>query len=301
MQRGKIPFLLVMLGLPLALFAMFVLSPFVQTFYLATTDWTGYTPSYNAVGLRNFQWIVETDGRFWAGLRNNLVLLVVVPAITLALSLLFATLLNLSGSTKAGQVRGVPGAGFYRILFFMPQVISVVALGIMFQQVLQPHGLLNSLLHVVGVDAPSWLADPRTALAAVVAVMVWMNVGFYMVFFSAAMASIPRELFEAAAIDKANSRQTFFRITLPLLWPAVQTAIVYLAIMCLDVLAIVQVMTIGPGGPNDTTTVMALSLLESKNEGLFGYASAQGVVIFAITLVLAALMLRITRREQVQM
>ncbi|MFW6598543.1 carbohydrate ABC transporter permease [Propionibacteriaceae bacterium Y2011] len=307
MKRGQTAFLITFLVLPLALFGIFVVSPYVQAFYLGMTDWTGYSETFNIVGLQNFAYIFGFEGVadavFWRGLRNNLVLLVTVPVITIVIALFFASMLNLSGSTKGGQIKGVPGSGFFRILFFVPQVISVAALGILFQQLFQPNGLLNSLIRLVapGSNPPAWLVDTRFALACVVVVLVWMNVGFYMVYFTAAMASIPRELLEAAAIDRAGKLATFMRITLPLLWPSVQTAFIYIAILSLDALAIVQVMTVGPGGPDSATTVMALSLFLSKQEGYFGYASAQGVIIFLITLVLAALTFRITRREQVEL
>jgi N-acetylglucosamine transport system permease protein len=301
----KYVFIGTFLLLPMIIFLIFVVSPYVQAFYLALTNWTGYSPSFEFIGLQNFEALFglgafNPDRVFWAGLRNNLILLVIVPAISIAIALFFASMLNLSGSTKAGQLRGVAGSAFYRVLFFVPQVISVAALAIMFQQVFHPGGLLNSLLRLLGVaDPPSWLADPNTALLTVIIVMVWMNVGFYMVYFSAAMSGIPRELLEAAAIDKASRFQTFMRITLPLLRSSIIIAYIYLGVLCLDAFAIVQLMTIGPGGPNETTTVMALSIYKSfKEQGQFGYATAQGVVLFLITMVLAALTLRITRREQ---
>ena len=304
-QVQKYVFIVSFLIVPMIIFLIFVVSPYLQAFYLALTNWTGYSPSFEFVGLQNFAALFglgdfNPDRVFWAGLRNNLILLVIVPAVAIAIALFFASMLNLSGSTKAGQLRGVAGSTFYRVLFFVPQVISVAALAIMFQQVFHPGGLLNSLLRLIGIpDPPSWLADPNTALLTVIIVMVWMNVGFYMVYFSAAMSGIPRELLEAAAIDKASRFQTFLRITLPLLRSSIIVAYIYLGVLCLDAFAIVQLMTIGPGGPNETTTVMALSIYKSfKEQGQFGYATAQGVVLFLITMVLAALTLRITRREQ---
>ena len=293
------------LVLPMIIFLTFVVSPYLQAFYLALTDWTGYSPTFEFVGLQNFAALFgwggfNPDQVFWAGLRNNLILLLVVPAISIALALFFASMLNLSGSTRAGQLRGVAGSTFYRVLFFVPQVLSIAALAIMFQQVFHPGGLLNALLRLVGFERPpSWLADPSTALLTVIIVMVWMNVGFYMVYFSAAMSNIPRELLEAAAIDKASRIQTFLQVTLPLLRSSIVVAYIYLGLFCLDAFAVVQLMTIGPGGPNETTTVMALSIYKSfKEQGQFGYATAQGVVMFLITLVLAVLTLRIMRREQ---
>ncbi|MBA3528521.1 MAG: sugar ABC transporter permease [Propionibacteriaceae bacterium] len=307
MRKGKYPFLITFLFLPMVIFVILVVSPYAQAFYLALTNWTGYSPNYDFVGLQNFAYLfgigTAADKIFWAGLRNNMILLLVVPAVTIAIALFFATMLNLSGSTKGGQIRGVSGSGFYRILFFIPQVISVAALGIMFQQVFQPAGLLNALLRLLGIaDPPTWLADPNTSLLAVIVVMVWMNVGFYMVYFSAAMSGIPRELLEAASIDKAGRWATFRLITFPLLRPSLTVSFIYLGIAALDAFAIVQIMTIGPGGPNNSTTVMALSIYKSfKEQGLFGYATAQGIVLFVVTLVLAAFTLRATRKEQVEM
>lgn len=301
----KYLFIVSFLILPLIIFLIFVVSPYLQAFYLALTNWTGYSPNFEIVGLQNFAALFgvgefNPDRVFWAGLRNNLILLLVVPAVAIVIALFFASMLNLSGSTKAGQLRGVAGSAFYRVLFFVPQVVSVAALAIMFQQVFHPGGLLNALLRLLGVaDPPSWLADPNTALLTVIIVMVWMNVGFYMVYFSASMSNIPRELLEAAAIDKASRFQTFLRVTLPLLRSSITVAYIYLGVLCLDAFAVVQLMTIGPGGPNETTTVMALSIYKSfKEQGQFGYATAQGVVLFLITLVLAVFTLRITRREQ---
>lgn len=307
MRHGKYQFLAVFLVLPIALFALFVVSPYVQAFYLSLTNWTGYSPDFDFIGLGNFADLLGFDGQadvlFWKGLRNNLILLLIFPAVTIAIALFFSSMLNLSGSTKSGAVRGVRGAAFYRILFFVPQVISIAALAIMFQQVFQPDGLLNTLLRAIGIDdPPTWLADTGTALLTVIIVLVWTNVGFYMVYFSAAMANIPRELLEAAAIDKASRWQTFRLITFPLLRPSVTIAFIYLGIMALDAFAVVQIMTIGPGGPNDATTVMALSIYKNfKEGGLFGYASAQGVVLFLITLLLAGFTLRATRKDSVEL
>lgn len=306
MKKGQNTFLVVFLAIPLAVFAVFVVSPYLQAFYFAITDWGGYSPTFSIIGLDNFASIILAQGLsgkvFWIGLRNNLLLLLVVPVVTISIALFFASMVNLSGATRGGAVAGVPGSKFYKILFFVPQVISVAALGILFQQLFQPNGLLNSFIRLIpGAQPPAWLADTRFALICVMVVLIWMHVGFYMVYFTAAMASVPRELLEAAAIDRAGKWATFFRVTLPLLWPSVQTALIYLGIFALDALAIVQVMTVGPGGPDSATTVMALSLFQSKQDGYFGYASAQGVVIFVLTLALAALTLRMTRREQVEL
>jgi N-acetylglucosamine transport system permease protein len=121
------------------------------------------------------------------------------------------------------------------------------------------------------------------------------------VLFNAAMSGIPKDIFEAAIIDGATRPATFFRITLPLLWDTIQTSWVYLAILALDAYALVAVMTAGPGGPNNSTQVMALQIADNGFQyGRAGYASAMGVVLFFLTLIIAAVMLRVTRRERIE-
>ena len=156
-------------------------------------------------------------------------------------------------------------------------------------------------LGFLGLDTKRFLADPDLALWSVIWVVVWGSVGFYLVLFNAAISSVPRELFESAAIDGAGRFQSFARVTLPLLWDTVQTSWVYLAILALDLYALVAVMTVGPGGPDNATQVMSLQIAQNGFQfGRAGYASAMGVVLFFITLVIAAIMLRITRRDRVE-
>jgi len=154
----------------------------------------------------------------------------------------------------------------------------------------------------LGGLARSWLAEPAFALMAVMAVLVWSSVGFYVVLFSAAIEGIPRELFEAALLDGAGKWATFSRVTLPLVRETVQVAFVYLGIAALDAFAVVQVMTVGPGGPDGATEVIGLSLYRTAfTYGKFGYASAMGVALFFATLTLAVLALRSGRRERLEL
>ncbi|WP_217199639.1 carbohydrate ABC transporter permease, partial [Streptomyces buecherae] len=141
-------------------------------------------------------------------------------------------------------------------------------------------GALNSFLSGIGLDSvqPNWLGDPSLALWCVMAVMVWSNVGFYVVLFSAAMSTIPRDFYEAALLDGANRFTTFFRITLPLLWDTVQTGWVYMGILALDAFAVVQIMTVGPGGPDYSTEVLTWFVYtKGIRDGQAGYATALGV------------------------
>ncbi len=301
MQHRKYPFVVGFLILPLAVYAVFVISPFVQAFHYSLTDWTGVSPDFHYVGLANFRQLLD-DSVFQRAIRNNLVLLVGLPVLTVLLALVFAFLLNVGGRSRAG-VSGVRGSGFYKLAFFLPQVLAVPVIAVIWSVILDstPSGLANSALGRVGLGPSGWLADPRLALWCVLWVMVWGSVGFYLVLFNAAMSSIPRDIFEAALLDGASRVSTFARVTLPLLWDTIQTSWVYLAVLALDAYALVAVMTAGPGGPDNSTQVISLQIAQNGFEfGKAGYASAMGVVLFFFTLVIAVVMLRLTRRERIE-
>ncbi|WP_082115265.1 carbohydrate ABC transporter permease [Lentzea aerocolonigenes] len=276
----------------LVLHVIFVVSPYAQAFYLSLTDWNGVAGKANFVGFDNFERLAG-DSLFLDAIKNNLLLLLLMPAATIAIGLFLATMIQRGGSDGRSGVRG---ARFYEIVFFFPQLLSVAIVAVLWGFAYNPNnGLINGVLRAIGLDglARSWLAEPSLALFAVMAVMVWSGVGFYMVLFSAAIDGIPREIYEAALIDGASGWTTFWRITLPLLRDNVQVAFVYLGMVALDAFALVQIMTVGPGGPDGATEVMGLSLYRTAFEyGKFGYASAMGVALFFGTLVFALVALR---------
>jgi N-acetylglucosamine transport system permease protein len=293
MRHGRWRFLLGALVPALVLHVVFVLSPYAQAFYLSLTDWTGVAGDAHFVGAGNYARL-GGDSLFLDAVRNNAVMLAVVPFATIAIGLGLASLL-----------RTRRGASGYQIVYFFPQLLSLVVIGVLWSFVYNPNtGLLNSGLRAVGLGgvARSWLAEPNFALLAVMAVLVWSSVGFYVVLFRAAIDGIPAELYEAAVLDGAGGWTTFRRITLPLVRETVQVAFVYLGIAALDGFAVVQVMTVGPGGPDGATEVIGLSLYRSAfTYGKFGYASAMGVALFFATLTLAVLALRSGRRERLEM
>ena len=302
MRHGSYRFVASFLAIPLALYAIFVISPFVQAFYYSLTDWTGISPEFNFVGLDNFQ-TLASDAVFRQALGHNLILLIGVPLLTIFLALVFAYLLNVGGRANAAGVQGVRGNGFYKLAFFLPQVLSIPVIAVIWATVMTSTdtGLLNSFTRAIGLGSSEYLADPNIALYCVMWVMVWGSVGFYLVLFNAAMSGIPKDIFEAAIIDGAGRFATFYRITLPLLWDTIQTAWVYLAILALDAYALVAVMTAGPGGPDNSTQVMGLQIADNGFQyGRAGYASAMGVVLFFLTLIIAAVMLRATRRDRIE-
>ncbi|MFC6020975.1 carbohydrate ABC transporter permease [Plantactinospora solaniradicis] len=300
MRHGKYPLIITFLVPPLLLYGIFVLSPYLQAFQISTTDWLGYSPTANYVGLENFGTLLR-DGALWNAVRNNLVLLVMLPVVTIGLGLFFATMLNMGGRRGVAGVVGVRGSSVYRLVYFFPQVLSVVIIALLWKEVYHPNnGLLNATLRAVGLPAPTWLGDPRTAFWAVVAVMVWSNVGFYVVLFGAAMQAIPRDIYEAVMLDGASRFTTLVKVTIPLLWDTVQVAWIYLAIAALDGFILIQQMT--DGGPNHSSDVIGLRMYNTAfgSETKFGYASAIGVVMFFLTLSVAVMALRAARRDRIE-
>jgi len=293
MRHGRWRFLLGALVPALVLHVVFVLSPYAQAFYLSLTDWTGVAGQAHFVGAGNYARL-GGDTLFLDAVRNNAVMLLVVPPATIGLGLGLAALM-----------RNRRGAGGFQIVYFFPQLLSLVVIGVLWSFVYNPNtGLLNSGLRAAGLGglARSWLAEPAFALPAVMAVLVWASVGFYVVLFAAAIEAIPVSLFEAAQLDGAGDWTVFWRITVPLVRESVQVAFVYLGIAALDGFAVVQVMTVGPGGPDGATEVIGLSLYRNAfTYGKFGYASAMGVALFFATLTLAVLALRAGRKERLEL
>ncbi|MBH5337478.1 sugar ABC transporter permease [Streptomyces pactum] len=292
------------LSVPLVIYAVFVISPFVQAIYYSFTDWTGLSSDYKMVGFKNYDWLLNDDV-FWKALGHNILLLLILPLVTLGLGLFFAFMLNVGGRRrKNAAVAGVQGSSIYKVIYFFPQVLSIAIVALLFQFTYNPrNGALNAALDAVGLDSLEqlWLGDPELALWCLMAVMVWSNVGFYVVLFSAAMSSIPRDFYEAALLDGANRITTFFRITLPLLWDTVQTGWIYMGIIALDAFAVVQIMTVGPGGPADSTQVLGLYVYtKTFRDGQAGRATAIGVAMLVVTLIFAVIVSRLGRRERLE-
>ncbi len=309
MRYRKYPFIVGFLFVPVVLYAALVIWPYIQTFIYSLTNWSGESQTFQFVGFDNYKALL-TDHVFLTALGHNALLLVFLPVITILLALFFAFMLNVGGRSSTGGVRGVAGASFYKVVFFFPQVLSVAILAVLFEAVYRSDsgGLLNGVLVGLHLEDPNqpieWLSDPGTVLWCLLAIMVWQGVGFYLVLFSAAMQSIPKDIFEAALLDGAGRAQTFFKVTMPLLWDSVQTAWVYLAIAAMDFFALVSTLTPGTaygGGPNYHSEVLSTYLMRNfLYFGKSGYACAMGVVILLFTMIVSLLALRATRRERIE-
>jgi N-acetylglucosamine transport system permease protein len=308
MRKGQYRFVAGFLFIPVGLYLIFVIWPYLQTFGYSLTDWKGQSQTFSFVGLDNYTALFQDD-IFLKAIWHNILFLLFIPVITILLALFFAFMLNAGGRGRAGGVSGVAGSGFYKIVYFFPQVLSLAILAVLFGAVYRSDsgGMLNGFLMKLGLVEESspveWLNEPNFVLWALIAVVVWHGVGFYLVLFSAAMQAIPRDIYEAALIDGAGRAHTFFRITLPLLWDSVQTAWVYLGIAAMDMFILVSTMTAGEygGGPDHHSEVMATVMMRNfLLYGRSGYACAMGVVMLLLTLIVSVVMLRATRRERIE-
>ncbi|MBB4985101.1 N-acetylglucosamine transport system permease protein [Streptomyces sp. SFB5A] len=296
------------LAAPLALYVLFVIWPFIQSIYYSFTDWTGLSPEFGMVGFDNYSRMLD-DEVFWKSLQHSLTFAVVLPLVTVGLALFFAFMLNVGGRRRRGAaIAGVRGSSFYKIVYFFPQVLSIAIVALLFQFAYNPNsGAINSVLKGVGLGSiqPDWLGDPDLALICVMVVLVWSTVGFFVVLFSAGMASIPRDFYEAALLDGANRFTTFFRITMPLLWDTVQSGWIYMGILALgaESFAVVQIMTVGPngGGPDFSTVVLPLYVYQKAfRDGQAAYATTIGVALLVVTLAFAAVVMKVGRRERLE-
>ncbi|MHB1010113.1 MAG: carbohydrate ABC transporter permease [Propionibacteriaceae bacterium] len=293
----KISLFLVFLGIPLALYITFVVSPLIQAVSYSFTDWSGFSPNFKPVGFENYVKILSDD-TFLKAIRNNALLAVVVPLIIIVLSLALATMVTVGGAST-GQVRGIRGAGFYRVISFFPYAVPAIITGIMWNLIFDPSsGLVNGILTGIGFSnfkSFPWLGNIRTAMPTMMFVIIWGFVGFYMVLFIAAIKGIPAEIFEAARIDGAGRLRTAWSITLPLIRENVQTAYIYLGIMAID--AFVYAQALNPqGGPENSTLTMSQELLSTAfQKGEFGVACAMGVVMGLMTLLFAAIVFSVNR------
>jgi len=293
-HHHKYRLILPFLAPALLLYGVFVIWPYAQAIYVSFTGWRGVSANKPWVGLDNYERAWD-DSRLFDALSRNAQILIVLPLVTITIALTFAALFTQGRNA-------IRGASFYRVVFFFPQVISAVIVGMLWSYVYHPNvGLLNGALGKLGLGSleRAWLGNPATILWSIVAVMVWSSVGFYMVICLASMQSIPTSFYEAAILDGATRWTSFWDITFPLIWETIRTSVIYLAIAALDFFILVVVVS---GGSTTMgarrAEVAALYLYNQAFESSrWGYASAIGVVLLLLTLLLSLGIMRVTRRE----
>lgn len=290
MYRNKYRLIVPFLIPSLLLYFTFVLYPYGRAMYISLTQWRGLSKPPVFIGLENFNHMLG-DSNFWNALGNNAYYIVSLPVFTIGIALFFAFVLT----------QGARFARFYRITFFFPQVMSMVAIGVLWSFVYHPTiGFLNSFLKLVGMsDPPVWLGNPDYVLPALSGVAIWQAVGFFMVLFIAAMESIPATYYEAAMIDGASQWHLFWNITIPMIWGTVQTALIFIMIEATSMFTITQTMT--EGGPSRGSEVLSTYLYnEAFINSNFGYGTAIAVALFFLTLLISVILTRVLRRESLE-
>ncbi|MGW7072596.1 carbohydrate ABC transporter permease [Streptomyces sp. NPDC054855] len=266
-------------------FAVFMFWPLIEVFWISFQNTSGFGLS-EWVGFDNYREIVR-DTVFWQALLNTSLYTVLSVPLCLVAGLGAALLLN----------RPMPGRGLIRAIFYMPAVISGVSSALaaawMFNADL---GIVNKLLTALGMEGVAWQSQGGPAMLSLVVVSLWIGLGFNMVVYLAALQGIPRELYEAARVDGANWWQTLRSITVPSLAPTTFFLLVIGIINSFQVFDIVYVMT-GGGPGNSTTMLVTYAYTAGFDQRRQGYASALGVVLYAIVLILTVVQWRLSRRR----
>lgn len=295
-------FLIVFLAPAFLLFTGLVAVPGVRALLYSFQRWNGMTdPVW--VGAANFRKLASEGDLFLAALWNNAILLSVGGTITLGLSLTFAALIS----------RRIRGASVFRITFFFPNVIALVAVALLWVLLYSSTGFgpINALLGALdtglraiglgglGTDLPYPFMDSRHLIVSLIPMLIWAGTGFYMVLFLAAMQNIPEEYYEAAHLDGATGFQQFRMITLPLIRDVIAVGVVFLCISSLKLFDPIWVME--NQRPNRSSHVLATLLYQKAfTEYDIGYASAVAVLLFVLVFLATLISLRLSRRDRME-
>jgi multiple sugar transport system permease protein len=259
------------------LFLVFVVGPLTASFYWSFTEYNGIQPP-KWVGLENYRNIFFNDPRFWKAIGNTFFYTVGVIPPGFVLSLLLAIAVD----------QHIKFKNFFRIMYFIPFVTSVIALSVIWKWLFagEKYGLVNYFLILLGLKPIDWLMSPTWTLPAIMIMSIWAGIGYNMIFFLAGLQTIPAALYEAAEIDGANIWDKFWHITLPLLKPTIVFVIVMAFIASFQVFERIYIMTdteFGIGGILDSAlTVVAYLYDMGFRRFQMGYASALGYIVFTV-------------------
>jgi raffinose/stachyose/melibiose transport system permease protein len=289
-QRGYFYFLIP----GLVLFTLIIVLPFLANIYFSFTKWQGIgAPTF--IGIANYQKAL-TDTLFWQSFRNNLILIIAITIIPTILGLLLAAFLFEFVAKRLGH--GV--TNFFRAGYYIPQIIPVVAAAVTWKWILQPDwGVANYVLTSMGLSSLThdWLGSADTALASIMLMMVWFQLGYPLVIFMAAYQRVDPEIWEAAAIDGATWAQRFFLITVNQIRPEIYVVVLTTIIHALKVFGQVYVMT--GGGPGRATSVASYysyqNFFEKAN---VGYGATISTVLAVVIMVIMVFYIRVQQQQE---
>lgn len=267
--------------------AVFWIYPLFYAIYISLTDYQTLTNTATFVGLANYE-NVFADSTFWTALKNTAIFTFGTVPVTTSIALVLASILN----NKLIRFKE-----FFRASYFLPTVTSLVVIALIFSNLYARDGYINNILSMLGMPYPErgWLLETSTALLSIMAMDVWISIGYYMILFLAGMQSISEDLYDSAKLNGARPIQQFFYITLPLVKPTLLFVLVINTIKSFQIFIEIFVMT--KGGPLDSTTTLVYMVFVNAFEksDMMGYASAIAFILFFILLVFSYLQIKFLR------
>lgn len=272
----------------LVVFTLFLLVPLLHAVWLSFYEWDGLGLG-TWVGLRNYQEVL-TDPELRAPFVHALVLVCFFSVLPVTIGLLYAALMTRSR---------IPGAGFFRTVLFLPQVIALTVVAVAWRDIFAPTGPLNVALRAVGLDglARGWLGDATFALLAIGVVGTWVGTGLCVVLFLAGMSKVPRDLYESAKLDGAGFFREFFAVSLPAVRGELAVAVTLTMVAALRTFDLVYVMT--SGGPGDSSRVPAYEVFDrALRKGEVGTGVTIALVLMVVILAATALVNRLAESAE---
>lgn len=294
-HKGRGRFIAICILPAVILFAVFMLYPTVSIFQMSLYKWGGYSAEKTFVGFDNFVKLFA-DRNFWQSFQNTVLIIVLVTVVTLVLALAFAAILSRE------KLRG---QNVFRVIFYIPNILSVVVIAAIFSAIYDPNnGLLNSLIGLFSggkAEPVLWLGDQKIVIYSIVIAMVWQAIGYYMVMYMAGMSAIPESLYESAGLEGAGRFRQFFSITLPLIWTNIRTTLTFFIISTINIsFLLVRAMT--GGGPDGSTEVfLSYMYKQAYTNSSYGYGMAIGVIVFLFSFALAGLVNVVTKRDPIEL
>ncbi len=266
----------------LLLLVVYIFYPIIETFRVSAFSWNGISANQEFIGLDNWVKLCQ-DQKFWTAFFNNIKVMILSILIQIPLGLAMATFVEFAGKKST----------IFKIIWFIPMLMSSVAIGFLFTYALATNGgIISSISQLLGGGNIDLLGNPKTALYAVIGVVAWQFTPFYMVYCVAGYTNVSEEVYEASVIDGANKRQYFCHIALPLLKPTLKSAAVLSMVGSLKYFDLVYVMT--GGGPGDSTELMATYMYKlSFAQFNMGYGSAVAGGMFILISLISLLTMRL--------
>ena len=289
-KYSKSLFIFFSLAPAMILYILFRIIPTFQVFRMSLFKTSALSKKEKFVGFDNFISLFQ-DKAFIRSFQNTILLIVVVTIVTLILAVFFAAILT---------TEKIRGSNFFRIIFYIPNILSIVVVSGIFSAIYDPgRGLVDSILQIVGLRGPKagWLGDQNIVIYSIAMALIWQAVGYYMVMYMAGMANIPDSLYEAAELDGAGKINKFFTITLPLVWLNIRATLSFFIISTIN-LSFLLVVPLTDGGPDGATEVfLSYMYKQAYTNQSYGYGMAIGVMVFLFSFALSGVISAVTNRE----